>query len=309
MAFAPLVPSTILIRCGRAGEVADMHGGSDRARPTSSIGILRRSCGIARLIDAALLATIIVFLRAPLALGAPLAVTPTQIFLSPHQQSDLLSITNENDVEARYQIETFAWQQKADGESDLKPTQDVIVFPPLLALAPHETRRVRVAVTAASPADLEKSYRLTIQELPGGPKANASGQIQVLTKLSLPVFIEPITAKSDAVVQAEPLEGGVMRFLVRNTGTVHFVLRKVSVAGLEASGAKVFEAASDGWYVLPGGERDYRIALAAGECARSSQLVITALIDDSAKLATVATNSKSCGAGLKTRYLGAAEAR
>jgi fimbrial chaperone protein len=237
--------------------------------------------------------------------AAPLSVSPTQIDLSRQKQSELLSVLNEGDAEVRLQIEVFAWDQGPNGETLLEATQDILAFPPLLTIAPHETKRIRVGA-AVPPGAAEKGYRISLQELPAPPKEGNSG-VQILNRISLPIFLQPPSLKPDGRIEAGKIDAGMLAFAVLNTGTQHFTLRRVTVAGRDAAGAQTFEASANGWYLLVGDRRDYRIALGEEDCRRSQQILVKAALDEREIEATLPLAAGLCGKLAKTQFIVAAE--
>ena len=75
---------------------------------------------------------------AGVAQGGTFQVNPIRITLSPQSASALLSIQNDSAETARFQIDVFEWDQAADGEMVLNPTEDLIFYPKLLG---HRSRR------------------------------------------------------------------------------------------------------------------------------------------------------------------------
>ena len=238
------------------------------------------------------------------ALAAPLSVSPTQIDLSLQKQSELLSVLNEGDAEVRMQIEVFAWDQGPNGETVLEPTQDILAFPPLLTIAPHDTKRIRVGA-AVPPGEKEKGYRISLQELPAAPKEGNSG-VQILNRISLPIFLQPASVKPDGRIDAGQIGAGMLAFTVLNTGTQHFTLRQVKVAGLDAAGAQTFEASANGWYVLVGDRREYHIELGEADCRKSKQLLVKAELDEREIETTLPLSVSGCGKLPKTQFIAAA---
>jgi fimbrial chaperone protein len=238
------------------------------------------------------------------ALGAPLSVSPTQIDLTREKQSDLLSVLNDGDTEVRLQVEVFAWDQSASGEMLLQPTQDILAFPPLLTIAPHETKRIRVGTTLP-PGPAEKGYRISLQELPSSPREGSTG-VQILSRISLPIFLDPPSPKAEGQIDATQVSGGHLAFSVRNTGTRHFTLHSVHVEGMDAAGTRTLEASADGWYLLVGDRRDYRVELAEADCRKSKQIVLKALLDERQIETTIPVPAGACGAIAKTQFVVAA---
>jgi fimbrial chaperone protein len=203
--------------------------------------------------------------------GGPLAaatvnVSPLQIFLSPRTKSAVLSLTNAGDRPLRFRLSVFAWEQSAQGEMRLAPTRDIVFFPQLLSLAPGERRTIRVGTTTP-PAAVEKTYRLFVEELPPlDPSPLPSGEVRVVSRMGIPIFLEPTRPAIAGRIDNLALRAGKLAFEVRNTGTVHFVAQAVRVTAHGADGEPILQGELDGWYVLAGGIRAYELDLPRDTC-------------------------------------------
>lgn len=236
--------------------------------------------------------------------AAPVTVTPTTIVLGPDQSSALVTLTNEGDTSTRYEATINAWTENPDGTTTLAPNADVIVFPHLTTLAPRETKRVRVGTERAA-GSAERSYRLILQELPQINRETGRVEIQVLAKISLPVFLTPSGAKAAAAISAPKLENGVLQFDVANTGNARFMLRQVGVIGHDING-ETFSLKTTGWYVLAGGRRTFQVALNAADCRRTAEIEIKASGEVNAAATKLPVVSAACGNARETQFLKAA---
>jgi fimbrial chaperone protein len=232
--------------------------------------------------------------------GAAITLTPVLVELTPTRQSDLIAVTNDSDDPLRLQVEVFAWEQRNDGETVLGPTKDILAFPPLLTLAAHETKRIRVGTTAV-PGSAEKSYRMSVQELPDQSGPGGPAAVRMLTKISIPVFLQPGPVKAAGRIDAERAQNGTWTLRVDNIGTRRFVLSEIDARGVDGAGATVFEAKAAGWYVLAGGQRDYSLALSAADCRATRSLQLSAKLDDQQVSATVPAPPGPCGQAAKTQ--------
>jgi fimbrial chaperone protein len=213
-------------------------------------------------------------LGAVLALGSranasSFTVNPVKITLSGKEQSALLGLQNQTDEEIRFKIVAHAWQQSPDGAMKLQDTKDVVVFPTLLTLGPRQMRKLRVGMTVA-PGDVEKTYRVFVEELPPlkSPTADKS-EVRVLTKMGIPIFIAPGKSTVVGVVEGKVVSKATLDFTVKNTGSVHFLASALWVRGLDSAGATVFEKKIEGWYVLAGGSRSWKVEIPASACAKT----------------------------------------
>jgi fimbrial chaperone protein len=228
-----------------------------------------RAAGAAAALAAALAA-------APAAAG-DLELTPILVDLSASTRTSLVKLRNAGGAPMRYQVKAYAWAQGNDGKMDLQPARDLVVFPPLVELASGEARNLRVGAEA-TPGAAERAWRLVVEELPRRDVAPGT-QVQVLTRVTVPVFFAPARAAASGELVFLSRDGGKVRFTLRNTGTVRLRPTEVTLALRAKDGAAVLERPLDAWYVLAGGERVYEVELPADACAKAAQVVVTAALD------------------------------
>ncbi len=150
----------------------------------------------------------------------------------------------------------------------LDPTKDVVFFPALFSIAPGQTRRVRVA-TSERATTHERAYRLIVEQLPSRAGPRVEGGVEMLTRLNVPLFLEPGTRVAQATLDHLALRDGALTFDVHNTGTVHVRLGEVVVKGLSREGAPAHEQRVPGWYLLPGETRLYQLPLEPAHLPRA----------------------------------------
>jgi fimbrial chaperone protein len=209
-----------------------------------------------------------------LALAAGLNVSPVQLHLAPDASKALLTLRNDGEADARYQITVSAWDEDPVAGMKLAPTDAIVFFPAMLALKPGETRSVRVG--AAVPfGPVEKTYRLFVEELPPPQKPQTRSEVRVLTRVGIPIFVAPVKTLEDRKLGQPVLGKGSASLEVENTGNVHFRVDSVKLEGYGEGGAKLFERAVQGWYLLAGGHKRYQVEVPAADCARTKRLVFT----------------------------------
>ncbi len=201
------------------------------------------------------------------ALAAGFDVAPISLTLSAKTVSGMLVVTNRSPEPLRFHVTAFAWDQTPEGEMVLTPTRDIMFFPAMLTLNPQEARNLRVGVSA-KPGATEKTYRVFVQELPAlaTAKEELSGNVAVLLKMGIPVFVEPTgMAKVSPSVSALQMKGSKLVFNLNNTGNTHFIPQKIVVKAKDGS-TVLHEEEVNGWYVLAGRKSRYAVTLPATVC-------------------------------------------
>lgn len=197
-------------------------------------------------------------------------VTPIRVDFDRNTSSTVMTLVNESSEELRFQISVSSWQQDKQGQMQLTPTDDIVFFPALLTLKQGEERKVRVGRTVA-PADVEKTYRISFEELPPLQKAGAppqGSQVKIITKMSIPIFVVPDNRKTAAEIVDPAVRNGKLTFALKNNGNVHYMAQAVRVIGTGEGNQAVFDRQTQGWYILSGDTRTFDMELKPEECAK-----------------------------------------
>lgn len=226
--------------------------------------------------------------------AAGLQVAPVLVELSRGEPRTTVAIRNLADAPVRLELTVSAWDQSPDGEMRLAPAPEILVYPPLLQLAPGEERKVRISTTATFGAK-EQPYRLFVRELPQPERPAEKNAVRLLTRVSVPVFLLPSRPRLEAEITGAALHAGKLAVTIRNTGTTRLSPGKVKVEGLASDGKPVFSKETDVWYVLAGGTRVLDIPLPAEGCARARTVVVEAPVGETTVRARVETPRGACG--------------
>jgi fimbrial chaperone protein len=220
--------------------------------------------------------TIVISMVAP-AHAVNFAIAPIDVLLGSRERSHLIVVTDQDSVPLRFQLSAYRWDERPDGQMVLEPTEDVIFFPRMFNIQPHQSQNVRVGVLVPA-AESEKSYRLVLHQLKSfespRPAQNTGTTtiVNVLTNLSIPVFVEPAAPAARASLDSLALKNGRLTFIVKNSGNAHFRINSLQVDGFGSGARPVFSKSARGWYVLAGGSRDYELELPQNDCTRVTRL-------------------------------------
>jgi fimbrial chaperone protein len=226
-------------------------------------------------------------------LAEGLSVAPVRVHLAAGARSALVSVHNERTEARRYQIKVFRWSQRADGEMELAPTRDVVVFPTLVTVGAGERRNLRVGTTVPA-GPTEKSYRVFIEELPP-PARPGQSAVQLLTRIGLPIFVAPVAERVSTQLGAPSLTGKTLALELRNTGTVHVRPEAVEAQALGERGERLFEHRWQSWYVLAGDTRRYQVELPKDVCSRVRMLSVRVVSAAGDKTQALPTPAGACG--------------
>jgi fimbrial chaperone protein len=208
------------------------------------------------------------------------AFSPTHLTLTARTKNASVTLSNQGDSPVRFEVRGLRWEQGADGQMKLLPTDELVVFPALLTIDAHASKVVRIA-DSSPPSSSERTFRLQISEIPAfqGPGVQGAATISLRSQFDLPVYYLPLEERVVGSISGAAVRQRKVLFSVANTGTVHFRPQDVRIVGIGVGGKRVFARTLDAWYVLAGGRRDYSLALSAAECQSLAAVDITVSTD------------------------------
>lgn len=210
----------------------------------------------------------IILLATGILSGAPaqagvFSVTPVRIYMTPRDRAVAVTITNEGDAEVVLQADLNAWSQRPDGTDEQVPTEDLILSPPIIKLAPNARQVVRLALLKPADASRQLIYRMIMREVPEAVASrDKTIQVPIALALSMPVFITPPPAKREVSCQASPGTAQALNVACSNSGTAYAQVREILVK----RGAQLLARFEGGTYILPGARQ---VMSAKGEQALS----------------------------------------
>jgi len=198
------------------------------------------------------------------------SVTPVRIYMGPRDRAVAVTVTNEGNTEVVLQADLSEWSQTAEGLDELKPTEDLILAPPILKLAPNARQVVRLALLKPADASRQLIYRLVMREVPEVQAAKSGIQVPIALAISMPVFVTPPIAKREVACEATRQDARTFEALCRNTGNAHAQVREATIR----RGDKVLAKFEGGTYILPGARRGSPMKADADVASGPAQLQI-----------------------------------
>lgn len=184
------------------------------------------------------------------------SVTPVRIYMKPQDRAVAVTIINEGDTEVVLQADLNVWSQKPDGTDEQVPTDDLILSPPIIKLAPNARQVVRLARLQPADATRQLIYRMIIREVPEAVALKDNSiQLQIALALSMPVFITPPPAKREMSCQANRDTAQALNVSCTNSGTAYAQVREILVK----RGVQVLTRFEGGIYILPGARQVMRV--------------------------------------------------
>ena len=181
-------------------------------------------------------------------LAGDFSVTPVRIFMEARDRAIAITVVNEGDEEIVMQADLYSWHQKPGGDDDLVLTEDMILSPPILKLAPKSRQIVRLARLGPAPASDQLTYRMIVREVPEAKPASKELKLQIALAFSLPVFITPPGAKRQLSCSVERVAADTVNAVCENTGKAY--AQPVAFA-LVAENETQLALRDTGGYILP----------------------------------------------------------
>ncbi|MDO9361880.1 MAG: fimbria/pilus periplasmic chaperone [Sphingopyxis sp.] len=122
-------------------------------------------------------------------LGAVL-IWPVNPVIEADKQASALWLENPGKTPVTLQVRIYAWAQTG-GKNVYADQQTIIGTPPIVTIAPGSKQLVRLTRSGAAPSEVEKPYRVIIDEIPvesaAAPTPGAA--ISFRMRYSLPLFV------------------------------------------------------------------------------------------------------------------------
>jgi fimbrial chaperone protein len=178
-------------------------------------------------------------------------VDPVQVTLPADRQVASLTITNGDAAPVSIRVQALAWSQPG-GIDRYDASTNAIVSPPIFTIPSGGTQIVRVGL---KDRDAARAYRLIAEEIPR--QKPADGQVQVLLRLNLPLYVLPKSGGKPAVSwSASRSADGAIVIRGHNFGSLH---QQVTQLSAELDGKTEVLTKQLG-VVLPGSERTWKTA-------------------------------------------------
>jgi fimbrial chaperone protein len=188
--------------------------------------------------------------------AAEFSVTPVRIFMAAKDRAVAITVTNEGNEEVVMQADLYSWKQKPGGEDELVLTEDMILSPPILKLAPKSRQVVRLARLTAQPTAEQLTYRMIVREIPEARPASKELTLQIALAFSLPVFITPPGAKRQLLCTTERVAPDTINAMCENKGSAYALPREFV---LVAENGEKIASRDSGGYILPEVKRSFEM--------------------------------------------------
>lgn len=182
--------------------------------------------------------------------AADFTVSPTRVELGERAATQTLTLGNPGARALGFEVEAQLWTQDGRGEWVLAPAPELVVHPRLLQIEPGARASLRVGFIDAPPAS-ERAYRIHVSQLPD-PAGAPDGAVQMLTRVSLPVFVQARPGQPAVALDSARWVGDRLQLEWRNTGNRHQPPTPGVLRILDASGGEVARVERTLGYVLAG---------------------------------------------------------
>lgn len=166
-------------------------------------------------------------------------VSPMRVILVPGEGRSQATITVNNTRDRPLPIEMRVLRRHvaADGTQTFTPADDdFIVFPPQIQVPNGQSQAIRFQYVGTPEISTSQAYVVQVTEVAVSPPGFSG--INVTYNFGVAVYVEPPRAVERLTVVSAQVEGGRIRFQVRNDGTRWALLNDNALA-VEAGGQRV----------------------------------------------------------------------
>lgn len=175
-------------------------------------------------------------LSAPLLAGAgTFSVSPIRMDLSSSAKAGSVTVSNEG-APLALKVSLMRWTQDLQGNDHYEPSTDLVYFPRESRVPSGGSRVVRAALNT-EPGEIEKAYRLYIEEeQTPDTVAQPGSRIAVLVRFGVPVYIAARNPLTAVAFDALPAQGSTKHVRLRNAGNSHVYVNALTAPGVAFGG-------------------------------------------------------------------------
>jgi fimbrial chaperone protein len=260
-------------------------------RPDNHILSVSRACH-----QSFILCVILIEIMLSPSVYAGISVSPLSATLTlKNQRSHLLTVINSDQSRPiAIRIKALEWQLDHQGRDIRSPTTDLVLFPSQFILPAGGSRSIRIAPRDNVEPELERSYRIMVQEVPvdlQGENEVSTG-VRLITSYATAFYIAPLQPESKLAIKDVTKNQHQLHFTLINSGNSHTHLHKLSIRILQDDKEYLIEGPEElqGIYnenLLANGQRNFIYTLP--ETLRKSLDMQTKMI------LTLKVDCESCG--------------
>jgi fimbrial chaperone protein len=240
-----------------------MHSATSRFSTSASARVAR-----------GLVAAALLLAGAHTACAGVFSVTPVRIYMTPHDRAVAITLNNDGDTPLVLQADIYKWTQRANGDDDMVLTEDLLLAPPIIRLAPGAHQVVRLAMLAPRDPAMQMTYRMVLREVPEAAQPSNRVAVPVALALNMPVFITPPGAKREVKCEINTADNQSITVLCKNSGTAYAQIREVTVK----RGDQELGRFEGGTYILPGAGKYIKLKADARAAAGNATIIL--MFDD-----------------------------
>lgn len=171
------------------------------------------------------------------AVSAGISVSPLSAILNLNEgRSHMLTVINTDKVNPiAIRVRAAQWQLDSEGHDVRNPTDDLVLFPIQFILPAGSRRSIRVAPREHLAPEVERSYRVFVQEVPIdllGENQVISG-VRLITSYATAFYVAPSLALSKLTIEGSSKDQHQLSFTLVNNGNAHTHLHKLSITVLQ----------------------------------------------------------------------------
>jgi fimbrial chaperone protein len=227
----------------------------------------------ARILGAALL-PLLLLLGVQGAWAGVFSVTPVRVYMTPKDRAVAITLNNDGDTPIVLQADIYKWDQRENGEDEMVLTEDLLLAPPIIRLAPGAHQVVRLAMLRPRDPYWQMTYRMILREVPEAAPPSNRIAVPVALALNMPVFITPSGAKRDVKCGINMDDEKSVTVFCKNAGTAYAQIRELTVK----RDGKELARFEGGTYILPGAGK--YIKLKADKRHAAGNATLTLMFDD-----------------------------